>query len=817
MKTRSAILLSSLALLLAPASAGERPAGIPAEAVKVYGGIAAGKGGRVHPRSATLKTREGKVYRIVLDPKGRSLVKVMHRERAEVWGLVSRKGGADWLQVLDYTDPRLVAGHELWRRMRCNACVVLPATINAARPRRSHGAVEVTGRYYSFREKYSAWTRDEKYLWMAADNRIVQIDLETRKVLRSLGRADGLPDELILQLASDGKTLWIAHRRGAAALKIDGDRIRDLPELKADFVRLHLGEKGGWAIADTGTFRLTSAEDKPAALPALPTGARIRQAVEGGIWIPHWERRTGHFVVSPASVGERLYAGSYGDLYELADGKWEKVASGGWDCAAGGGRIWCLGTTGLTEYDPAAKKTTQHELPEDCRGRPARLLVTGAAVWVAVDPAPPAGGGRPTGGGLARFDLAKREWKGWNRIGEAGAARVSCLTAEGGTVWAVTLDGKWSTKSAHPGMTTTRKNLFETTGLRLHRFDAEKLGWKSWALKLSELEKRLICGQDGKRGEDGVLPEFVERMSVGPQRIFAATRLVPARYFGGYWPCVNQLAAKKGDEWSAGFGHSPAQLRMQGEQPPVLNISHGELSRIGSALKDQLWEAVAHDLVLGLFVREGTHWAATDGCAAFFDADAGKWKRVLEPGYRWYWRASAALEDGGWLYIGSDRGLVGRLNVAGGGFEPLGALKDRCVTRFAKGQDGKIFLATEMAPLGQLPVFLAGGLQQLDCEAAVFDGKTLAPAKAGDVPAAAGNPKWIFRLFDRKGHFDKTRGNWLCERVPGEAEPKPRYYLKEVFFPLFLCEGGEGRMWISTYTGLLRLVPPRAKEPASDW
>ncbi len=815
MRTRTAILLSSISVLLAAASAGERPAGIPAEAVKVNGGIAAGKGGRVHPRSGTLKTREGKVYRIVIDPRGSSLINVMHRERAEVWGLVSQKDGADWLQVLDYTDPRLVAGHELWRRMRCNACVVLPATVNAARPRRSHGAVEVAGRYYSYREMYTAWARDANCLWIASDNRIVQIDMETRKVVRSLGRAEGLPDERILQLASDGKTLWIAHRRGVAALSIAGKEIRDLPKLKADFVRLHLGEKGGWAIADTGTFRLSSAGEEPKALPALPTGARIRQAVDKGIWIPHWERRTGHFVVSPTNVGEKLYAGSYGDLYELAGGEWRKISSGGWDCTAGAGRVWCLGTAGLTEYDPAAKKTSQHELPADCRGRPSRLLVTEKAAWVASDPTPPASGGQPVGGGLARFDFAERKWTGWNRIGEAGAERVSCLTAAGGAVWAVTLDGKWSTKGAHPGMTTTRRNVFETTGMRLHRFDAEKLAWKSWTLKLSELEKRLICGQDGKRGEDVILPEFVESMSVGPRNIFGVTRLVARKYFGGYWPCIDRLATGKDGEWTAGFGHSPAELGMQGEQPLVLNISHGELSRVGSSLKDQLWEAVAHDMALGLFVRGGTHWAVTDGCAAFFDADAGKWTRVLEPDYRWYWRASAALEDGDWLYIGSDRGLVGRLNVAGGDFELLGALKDRCVTRFAKGKNGEIFLATEMAPLGQLPVFLAGA-RQLECDAAVFDGKNLAPAKAGDVPAAAGKPKWVFRLFDRKGHFDKTEGNWLCERVPGEAEPKPRYYLKEVFYPQFLCEGAGGRIWISTYTGMIRLTPPKAKEPAGD-
>ena len=54
--------------------------------------------------------------------------------------------------------------------------------------------------------------------------------------------------------------------------------------------------------------------------------------------------------------------------------------------------------------------------------------------------------------------------------------------------------------------------------------------------------------------------------------------------------------------------------------------------------------------------------------------------------------------------------------------------------------------------------------------------------------------------------MDKSQGNYLCGPVPGDPETKPRYYLKEVFFPLFLCAGADGRrLWISTFTGLVRL------------
>jgi hypothetical protein len=805
---RAACFLLAIPLLLLPAprklAAGEPP--VPG-AIKVRGRILAGKGGRIRPRTAGIVTREKKVYRIVLDPRGRSLVKVMHRESAEVWGVPSKKGGKDWLRIVGYTDARLTAGHELWRRMRCNACVVLPATINAATPKNPRGTKMLTGRYYSYREKLTAWTTDAEHLWLADDSRLLQISLKDKKLVRTYGRADGLPDRLVYQLAGDGKTLWVVHRGGVARLAVAEGKIVDVPELKSSYARVHLDAGGAWITTDKGTFRAKGDAAKLEKLPALPSAWRITKAVEKGIWIPHWERRTGHFMADPASAGDALFVVSYGSIQGLSGGKWTTVASRSWKPLAAGGRLWFLNAEGLNEYDPKSGKTSVHKPPESCRGRCVQMVSTGAGLWIASYPVPPAGGGQPTGGGLARFDLEKRKWQAHAEVGGSRTDRISCLQSAGDALWVVALEGKYSTKSAHPGMTTTRKSMFETTGMRLHRFDRKAGKWQSWPLALSDLEKRLICGQDGKRGSDSIVPEFVERISVGAERVFAATRLVPRKYFGGYWPCVNALARKQGGKWSTSFEHDPAQLGLQGEQPPVLNISHGELTRVGSRLKDHLWEAVAQDMVLGLFARGGTHWAITDGGAAFFDSAAGKWSRVVEPEYRWYWRATAALQDGDYLYLGSDRGLVGRLAVKTGKFELLAAIKDRSVKRFARGKDGKIFLATEAAPLGQLPVFLAGKLKPLDGDAAVFDGKTWKLARVSDLPPPPPQSEWVFKPFDRKGHFDKTDGNFLCRRAGVTAAPT--YYLKEVFFPLFLCGGEkEKRMWISTYTGLLRLDLP---------
>jgi hypothetical protein len=109
----------------------------------------------------------------------------------------------------------------------------------------------------------------------------------------------------------------------------------------------------------------------------------------------------------------------------------------------------------------------------------------------------------------------------------------------------------------------------------------------------------------------------------------------------------------------------------------------------------------------------------------------------------------------------------------------------------------------------------------MDCDAARFDGRAWTVAKPEDLPPAEAGPQWSFRQLERKDHLDKSQGNFLCGPGPGDPlaslragpQPKPRYYVKEVFYPQFLCTSPDGeRMWLSTYTGLLRLDLGRPAE-----
>lgn len=765
-------------------------------------------------RAATLTTPKGEVYHIEVDERGESLARVMHGESAEIRGEVAERDGARWVRVLDYADESVAAGHEYWRRMRCLACVVLPATRNAAAPADLRGATPVAGRWFSLKRRITAWTRHANSLWVAEDNALHEIDLASGRVARTVGKADGLPDQLVYQLAADGSTLWIIHRAGVAALELGGARVADLPALRAAFAQAAADPTGGaWIVADTGTFRLKSPDDAPAAYPAIPTAERIRKVVESGIWVAHWARRTGHLLASPVALGDRLYVGSYGDLYELAGGQWDRIAEGAWGQAPHAGKLWFLTAKGLAAYDPGTRKTESFAPPDSVRGRNARLLVTATAAWLLIEPTPGVGGQPPTGGGLARLDLAQGAWSAWPEINGLPARNVACLSEQNGDVWAVTMSGGFRTKSAHPGMTTTSRQDFVASGFALHRFAEKEGAWASVPLKLTEVENRLICGQDGQRSPDAIAPQFIEDLSVGGTRIFAVARLVPRQFFGGYWPCVEQVASRPdaAAPWAGEFVHAPALAGLQGEQPLVLNISSGELTRIGSTLKDQLWEAVGHDLILALFAQGGRHWAVTEGGVACFDEAAARWLHVLPAEFRWYWRATAALDDGRSLVIGSDRGLVCRLDFATGRFLFLGALKDRAIARIAKAPDGALLVAGRQAPLGLLPVQVRESLKPLDADAARFDGTAWTPAKPGDLPPADPAPQWTFRQFDRKDHLDKSQGNFLCGPGP---EANPRYYVKEAFFPQFLCVGpGGGRLWLSTYMGLLRLglAAPAAK------
>jgi len=750
--------------------------------------------------SATLTTGKGETYEIVIDEAGRDVARVMFGNSVDLLGSVSQRGGKKWLKVTALQREDDTEAFELWRRSRCNGCVVKGAAQNAPSPRDLHGAKALAGRYYPLKQQFIAMARAGKQLWLATDNQVFQVDLAEQRLLRTYDRTDGLPEGGVYNLATDGKTVWIVCHGAVGALAISDGKIARLPGVHPAVARAVACDTGAWIVADTCTLRLTDGPETMKKLPALPTGKRISATAARGFWVADWAKATSHFLASPVCLGKRLYVASLGRAYELVGGEWKEIAESAWAMCGHGDKLWMLTPNGLKSYDPQTRQVQTH-VPIDLKeGRLTRLLMTQDAAWVTAEPrALPKDKGF-VGGGVARMDLASSKWRTFKQIGGRDATQATVFAGEDGAVWAVTRVGEYRSQAAHPGMTYVKKKRFVPNSLALHR-RGDDGHWTTIPLPVRKLERRFICGQDGGGGYDHIVLRAITNLCVGPKTVFATTRLFPEKYFSGYWPCLQRVATRnaKADPWQESFEHRPEALGLQGEQPKVLNISN---------LGQMVLAAIGHDDVLDTFVHDGVCWAVTQGCAAWYDADARQWRKVAEAKFRFYWRATAALDDGRGLYLGSDRGLVSRLDFTTGRFEILGGLKDRQITRIVRGPGGKILVASAPPPLGALPVQLRKLPNLLAAEAAVFDGKAWTKVAPSSVPTEKAS-SWAIQPppgYKQRRHAfirDTRFGNFLWGPGSG-GKLAASYYVKGVFAPQFLCFGDGGkRIWLSTFTGLV--------------
>jgi len=303
---------------------------------------------------------------------------------------------------------------------------------------------------------------------------------------------------------------------------------------------------------------------------------------------------------------------------------------------------------------------------------------------------------------------------------------------------------------------------------------------------------------------DEVFPRHIMDISVGLRNVFGTVRLLPGKYFGGYWPSISRLADRTATDgsWKAAFHHRPEELGLQGNMPQVLNISYGMIHRESKSGNSQALEAVGHDNVLGLFANDDTHWAVTEGCAAWYDEAAGRWTKAVETHHRYYWRATAGLQQGRVLYIGTDRGMVCSLDLRTGQFKTEVVLDDREITGIGKNAKGHIVAVSRPAQIGMLPVGLRDRVTPAPWKAARFDGKAWSEITLTEGLLPAAPVAYRFEQLERRIKRDKSSGNYLVDTTSG----KPLLYVKDVFYPLVLCTGDGGNtVWISSYTGLVRV------------
>lgn len=753
-------------------------------------------------KTATLRTPAGETLDLVMDEKGAELALVMNRMQVDLIGSISTNSGKACFRFKAYADPRMEAAHEFWRRMCCADCTVDVALVNATRPRNLQGAKAIAGQPYPPRPRIGCWARDADHLWVATEREVLQFSLADRRLVRTFGKPEGLPASTIYRLFSDGRVLWIVHRDGVTTLRIADGRLSAVPDFAPNFAHIIGGNTSVWIIADSGTLRFDSTDPgaPPERADSLPTADTIRKRVEKGIWRPHWTRETRDFVRNAASVGGRLYVESLGDIYEF-DGAWRRVARQGWELQAQNNAAWFIGLRGITEIDARTSRESVFAPPDVANGRYSRFLLAQTAAWVASEPSSLRA--EEETGGLARLDMESREWRVWKTINGHKANHIGLLKEQDGVVWAVTMRGTWRTQSADPGMIHVQRNTFVPEQFALHRFDEKTQLWETLPLPPPPLGTRLICGHSGSSREEPLVLQSVQDLCVGPTRIFGSVRIGPAGFYSGYWPSIAGLAARPAPDaaWQADFDHHPEELGLQGEQPAILNISSSGR---------RILPGIGQDGVLGLFRHNGTYWIVTEGGVAFRDDSAAHWRRIYEPRFGFYWRATAAVDDGEALYIGSDRGLVSRLDLATDRIEVLAAMKDRAIAALTL-RGGILQVQTQPAPPGRFPAGFQLQSDALDCDAAEFDGAAWRAVHAGDARAAATNsPPWFFQLVEKRHERDKSQGNFLWQAAKGRAKAKPRYYVKEAFFPQFLCASPDGtRLWLTTFDGIVRLdLPP---------
>jgi hypothetical protein len=787
------------ALAASLAFAGAAPA--PAGTTQIRGKLAIVSSSGTKITGATLTAPDGAVYRLVMDGPGQDLPRVMFGQQVRIIGVVSERDGQKWLQVVSFAEEKSTQAHELWRRSRCNACAVQRGAQWAAAPRDLRGAEVLVGRLYPGKQTFRSFSRDAKSLWLAADSLLYQVDLASGALVKTYDRTIGLPDAPLLEIASDGQVLWILPRGGAAALPVGGDKATLLAAVKCQFARLCVAAPGAWIIADNATYRYTAPDQPPQTFPAIPTGKRMAQEIEKGMWLPFWQQNTAHYLTEPVAIGDRLYVGSFGDVYELADGTWSKVVPGGTRQQVRQGRLWVLTATGAVEYDPQAGTSKTHTPPDIADGRLTGLVVTESDAWLTAEPRSAPKADESPAGGVARLDLTAGRWQTWKRIDGLEAVHALVQVQPDGQVWLATRQGRYGSVGAHPGMTYVSQTLFVSTGFGLHQWDAAAGAWKTTALPYKNLEKRYICGQDGEGSDAEIGPQTIEALLVAGDRIFASTRLTAVAAFSGFWPCIHQVATRSADgQWTAAFDHHPEQLNLQGEQPLVLNISNkGEM----------VLPAVGHDEVLDLALVAGRPWVVTQGCVGWFDAAKGAWRKVVELGFNFYWRPSAVLDEGATVFVGSDRGFVSRLDLTTGRCQVIGALKDRQITRLER-KEGRLVVFGSAAPLGRLPATLPEQPTMIDADAAAWDGRTWSPAGASPTPTAP--LPWQFKPLGSTNSPAYVREQFIGNMLWGPdaaGKDAPRYYIKEIYAPVFLAFGQDGkRMWLSTFTGLDRVDVP---------
>jgi len=677
---------------------------------------------------------------------------------------------------------------EMWRRGHCLLSSVLkPAAKEAAVPRGLGTTPVLRPRLRAARGRLLCYAVDGAVLWAADDQALYRVDAAAGKLLKRYDLADGLPDSAIQSIAPAGKALWLATRTGLARLDTQTGRCTRVKDIRFGAGRLAAGPSGVWLVSDAGVYRLAPGQTAWRKRPDTPALKALAAAARRGFWWGRWPVQLRAWVPQVFVTGDGMVAIVLGRLlhYPASGGPGRQVGERAWHAAVQGRTVWALTTGGLIRYDAAAGKTERFTAGKALpTGRPTALAVSDSALVVATEADYDKKTKRFAGGGIGRLDLATGTWTVTTKVADTDVRFVTALLADGNEAWAAcTLYDRVVQLGAHPGMAHIKRYRPHVAGLALLHFDGT--AWRVMPLAKHKPDRRWVLGQKGTKDIDNIVPKRFDGLYRSGPGLWGVVRMVPDRYYSGYYISAGMLAERTGGRWAGRFDIRTGQLDLVGPQPKLMLISHSHGERL--VLAD------GHPRVLGIVSAGGRTWAVCESGLFVRDAGTGAFAPVVRATRRAYWRVTAAAAGKHAVWFGGDAGTVSRLDRKTGRLELLGVAKGRKVTAIAVvgdlGADDAV-LARTAGTKAVLPASLAKAPRLPALEAIAYNGTTwYARDEAVRAP--------------RRAFATKKRGSTLYRGNSRAA------FVQGVFRPIVLCEDRTaGVLWLGTYSGVASVPLP---------
>jgi len=689
------------------------------------------------------------------------------------------------------------AMNELWRRGRCLLSSVLkPAAKESAIPKDIGDTPVLLPRLRAGAGRLLCYAVDGRTIWAADDQGLYQVDAAAGKLAKRYDLSDGLPDTAIQSMAVSGDVVWLATRSGLAKVDARTGRCTGAGDIRFGLGRLAAGKSGMWLVSDSGVYRLPAGETTWRKLPDAPAIKALADVSKRGFWWARWRVWSASKILEMFTTDDGLYAICLGRLvhYPAAGGQPIEISDRTWRAVAQGRKVWALTTEGMVKYDAATGKTDRiaagRGMPS---GRPVALAVGNSSVFVATESDFDTGTKRFTGGGIGRLDLRTGKWTVTQKVGQTYVRFATALLADGDEAWAAcSLYDRIVRLGAHPGMAHIKRYRPHVSGLALLHFDGD--AWRVMSLDKHKPDRRWVLGQQGKFAIDTIVPKRLDRLWCirntrlrGEDRLWGVFRMVPQRYYSGYYISAGLLAAKKDGAWQGRFDIRTKELGLGGEQPELMLISHSHGAKL--VLAD------GHPIVLGVESAAGRTWTVCEN-GLFFHSATGRFVPVVRTAHRAYWRVTSAAAGKHAIWFGGDGGTISRLDRKTGRLELIGVARGGKIVNIAvikdAGTDDAVVVRTAPSK-AVLPVSLVSAAGLPTAETIAFDG---AKWEASDQsPPAAIEPRFSC----------KKRGSYVYRDGRRVA------FVKGVFRPIVLCEDARaGKLWLGTYSGVAGIPLPES-------